>query len=164
MTVHERVMATVALMVPESGTDEDDFVPRLVAAGCSPLQAELLVLLVPIALGRAVIAGRPRMPATMPEAAAVPAADRVYYVRLTAIPEFAVAAAAAAGGAIPPDQVAEVGAWGCELHAIRAAVEAGQDLTQCQVSAPFLVGLADAPGFEEWFEGFDPQDRDVELK
>ena len=97
----------------------------------------------------------------MPEAAAIPAADRVCYVRLTAIPEFA---AAAAGGAIPPDQVAEVGAWGCELHAIRAAVEAGQDLTQCQVSAPLLVGLADAPGFAEWFEGFGPQDRDVELK
>ena len=161
--VHDHVMTTVALMVSESGADEDAFVPRLVAAGCSPLQARLLVLLVPLALGRAVIAGRPRMPATMPEAVTIPAEDRVYYVRLTAIPEFASAAAAAAGGAIPPDQAAAVGARGSELHAIQAAVEAGQDLTRSQVSAPFLVGLADAPGFAEWFEGFGPQDREVEV-
>lgn len=160
--IRDHVMATVALMVAEPNADENSFITRLVAAGCSPLQALLLILLVPLALGRAAITGRPRMPATMPEVAGIPAEDRVYYVRLTAIPEFALAAEAAASGTIPPDQVAAVGARGSELHAIQAAVEGGHDLTRSQVSAPFLGGLADTPGFADWIEGFGPQDREVE--
>lgn len=99
----------------------------------------------------------------MPEAVAIHAEDRVYYVRLAAIPEFATAAAAAVEGAIPRDQVFLVGARGCELCAIHAAVEVGQDLTRSQTSPPFLIGVADEPGFAAWFEESGPQDRDVQL-
>lgn len=161
MTVHDHVMATVNMMAAEADLDEDAFVSRLIDMGCSQLQAQLLVLLVPLALGRSIIAGRQRMPSEMPEAAAFPTRGRIYYVRLTAIPEFA-AALAAAGSTIPADKVTAVGARGSELQAIQAAVEAGQDLTQSQMSAPFLVGVAGAPGFVKWFEGFGPQDREVE--
>jgi hypothetical protein len=163
VVIRDQVMATVALMVAEPDAEEDAFLPRLAAAGCSPLQALLLTLLVPLALGRAALARWPGMPATMPEAAGILAADRVYYVRLTAIPEFSVAAEMAASGAISFDHVAAVGARGSELHAIQAAVEAGQDLTQSQMSAPLLLGLADAPGFVVWIMGFGPQDCEVEL-
>jgi hypothetical protein len=56
-----------------------------------------------------------------------------------------------------------VGSRGSELHAIQAAVEAGQDLSRSELSPPFLLGLAAEPGFADWFAGFGPQDRDVEL-
>jgi hypothetical protein len=161
MTINEHVMATVTLMLAEPGTDEDAFFPRLVAAGCSPLQARLLVLLVPLALGRAAIAGRPGMPAAMPEAVAFPKGDRWYYVRLAAIPDFAAAVEAASSGVIAPDQVATVGARSSELHAIQGAMEAGQDLTRSHISEPMFVGLADDPGFEKWFGAFGPRDHQV---
>jgi len=159
--IQDHVMRTVSLMLAEPGVDENDFIPRLVAAGCSPLQALFLVLLVPLAFGRAALAGRPRMPATMPEAVGIPAKDRVYYVRLTAIPEYAAAAGAAASGAIPPGQVAAVGSRGSEWHAIKPLVDQGHDLTRSQVSAPFLVGVADTPGFADWFAGVGARDREV---
>lgn len=159
MDIHDLIALTVALMASDPPAADEACIDRLAAAGCTELQAQLLVSLVPIALGRTLLAGRTGMLPILSEAAAIPSSTHFYFVRLASIPEFAWAEVAASGGAFPPEQVAKVGSRGSELRTMLGLVESGQ--TVKEIAEPMLLGVAETPGFAEWFEQFARSDRDV---
>jgi hypothetical protein len=145
-------------MTAEPSNSEDGIVQQLTQHGYSPIDAELLPLLLQLACGRVVIATLPNRPRVMPETVIFPDDDgRDILVPLAAIPEYVAALDMAqsvyeAGGPAR-DRVLQVGCCGSELRAFQAAYEAGQDLTRSQVGSPMFMDIANVAGFEEWYQG-----------
>lgn len=158
MAVRADVTTVIDLMAAEPPpTDEGTVVRALVERGYCRLHAELLVLLVPLACGRAVIATLANKPRVMPDTVEFPDATsrREFVAPLAAIPEYVaaleLAQSAFEAGGPARERVARVALWGSELRAFQAAYEAGQDLTRSRVGPPMFVGIAEIPGFEEWY-------------
>jgi hypothetical protein len=137
--------------------DEGALVRTLVERGYCRLHAELLVLLVPLACGRVVIATLANKPRVMPDVVEFPDATgcREFIAPLAAIPEYVaaleLARSAVETGGPACERVSRVALWGSELRAFQAAYEAGQDLTRSWVGPPTFIGIAGIPGFEEWY-------------
>ena len=157
MTVHEDVFATVAAFQATNATTDQEIVDELVARGYDPLRAELLAVFVPLGLARAVIA---RLPANSPlhlsETAVVLDGNRQLTVQLASVPEFQTARHIGeetfTNGVIPRELFSSVVAFSVELNLINQALDAGAEIGGGTLAPPFLIRLADAPGFERWYQ------------
>ena len=157
MTVHEDVFATVAAFQTTNAATDQEIVDELVARGYDRLRAELLAVFVPLGLARAVITRLPSSaPVRLPETAIVLDGDRQLTVRLASVPEFQTACHIGeetfANGVIPRDLFSSVVAFSVELKLISQVLDAGKEFGGGTFASPLLIRLADAPGFERWYE------------
>lgn len=157
MTVHEDVFATVAAFQATNATTDQEIVDELVARGYDPLRAELLAVFVPLGLARAVIDRLPaNPPLRLPETAVVLDGNRQLIVQLASVPEFQTARRIGeetfANGVIPRELFSSVVAFSVELKLINQVFDAGKELGGSTFASPVLIRLADAPGFERWYE------------
>jgi hypothetical protein len=156
LAANPEVLTAFDLLAAETATDESGIIQELMARGYPHLQAELLVLLIPLACGRVVIATLPNTPRVMPDSVMFPDAPGKVLVPLMAIPDYVAAlemAQSAFGTAGPArERVRRVARWGSELRALQAASEAGQDLARSQIPPTMFLGIANIPGFEQWHQ------------
>ena len=82
--------------------------------------------------------------------------DRQLKLRLAAVPEFETARHIGeetfANGVIPRDLFSSVVGFSVELKLINQVLDAGEELDGLTIAAPHLLRLADAPGFDGWYE------------
>ncbi len=159
MTLHEDVFTTAAAIEAADATTEQAIVDELVARGYDRLRAEVLAVFVPMGLARAVIARIPaKSPIRLSEIAVVCDfyGDRQLKLRLAAVPEFETARHIGeetfANGVIPRDLFSSVVGFSVELKLINQVLDAGEELDGLTIAAPHLLRLADAPGFDGWYE------------
>jgi hypothetical protein len=157
MTVHEDVFTTVAAFQATNATTDQEIVDELVSRGYDRLRAELLAVFVPMGLARAVIARLPsRPPIHLPEKAIVLDGDRQLIVQLSSVPEFQTARHIGeetfANGVIPKELFSSVVGFSVELKLINRMLDAGHEPGGGMFAPVHLTRLADAPGFERWYE------------
>lgn len=162
MGARDDVLAFVSVMASDPTSDEQ-VVERLVALGFSPLRAELLAAVVPLAFFRAVIKRFPNPPIVADSAMIWDSArDRSWEVKLADIPEFTAAAQVAeerfSSGVIPPDQFRKC-CNSSEFDAINKTEQAGRPISGGTMSPPFLLRLADQEGFDKWYRSHRPRPR-----
>jgi hypothetical protein len=155
------VLATAALMahtIAVEGVIEHAVVERLVEQGYSRMRTEVLVVFVPLGLYRAVIAQLPaRPPIALPEIAMIQdyAHDRTLKVRLANVPEFVAALELGeetfVTGVLPREHL-DACCISVELNLINEALNAGKELGGSRFASPYLLRLAETPGFEEWYQ------------
>lgn len=159
MTLQDDVVRVAKAMAGPEPADDETIGEELAKAGRTRLEAELLVLFVPLGFGRAVFAGSPNMPGmpkSLPETAKLwgEAEDRRFEVRLADIPQFRaaydVAAEALRDNTLDRELVFAVAARGSELRAVYAGLESGHDLSTSTIGSPICLGLADLEGFDAW--------------
>ena len=133
-------------------------VENLIARGYSSLRAEILLVFVPLGLGRALISQLPidsRM--ALPDTALIQEAlqGQQFEVRLADVPEFVTALELGEEsfitGIIPREQFS-ASCNSVELSLINQALDKGAKLGGVVFSPSILLRLADAPGFEDWYE------------
>ena len=157
MTLHEDVFTTVAAVETTKATTDQEIVDELIARGYDCLRAELLAAFVPLGLARAVIARLPSKPVLrLPDSVVVLDGDRRLTVKLESVPEFQTARHIGeetyASGVIPRDLFSLVVAFSVEFNLINQALHAGKELGRLTFAPPVLIRLADAPGFERWYQ------------
>lgn len=157
MTLHEDVFTTIAVFEAMKATTDQEIVDELIARGYDRLRAELLAVFVPLGLARAVIARLPSSPALrLSETAIVLDDGRQLTVQLASVPEFQTARQIGeetfANGVIPRELFSSVVAFSVELKLVNQLFDAGEELGGSTFASPVLIRLADAPGFEHWYE------------
>jgi hypothetical protein len=160
------ILKAVALIADDPSADEREIVERLVAQGYDALRAELLVAFAPLGLGRAVIT---RLAADPPVRLSATAQirdftnDRWLEVRLDDVPEFVAARELGEEtfltGIIPREQFQAAAGLSVELNLVNDALSAGESIGGAKASPPILLRLADAPGFEDWYQRVRPKKR-----
>lgn len=159
MTMRDDVLTTLALISDNPSADEGTIVELLVAQGYDRLRAEVLIAFVPLGLARALIA---RIPADPPihlsQTAQIQnlASGPTKEVRLAEIPEFQIShelgEEAFTTGIVPREQFDAASRLSVELNLINDALRAKANLGGAKMAAPILLRLAEAPGFEEWYQ------------
>jgi len=157
MTVHEDVLTTVAAFQATNATTDQEIVDELVSRGYDRLRAELLAVFVPLGLARAVIARLPsKPPIRLPEKAIVLDGNRQLTVQLASVPEFQTARHIGdetfANGVIPRELFSWIVGFSVELKIINRMLDAGHEPGGGMFAPVHLTRLADAPGFERWYE------------
>ena len=159
MTLHEDIFTTVAAFEATQATTEQEVVDELMSRGYDRLRAEVLAVFVPLGLARALIARLPAKPPIKLSTRAVVCdfeRNRQLDLKLTAVPEFETALHIGeetfANGVIPRDLFSSLVAFSVELKLINQALDADEKLGGATMSASHLLRLADAPGFEDWYE------------
>lgn len=160
MTIREDVLRTAALIAHTQSPGislEQAVVERLVSEGYSRIRAEVLVAFVPLGLGRALIARLPiNPPVKLSNIGAIRDSDRnrTWTIKLDDVPEFAVALELGeetyASGEIPREHFKAACSISVELNLISQALNADVNPGGGEI-AWFLIRLADAPGFEDWY-------------
>jgi hypothetical protein len=145
-------------MAESIAVGEHAVVENLIAQGYSSLRAEVLLVFVPLGLARALI---PRLaidpPMVLPDTALIQESPqgRQFEVRLADVPEFVTALELGeesfVTGIIPREQFS-ASCNSVELILINQALDKGAKLGGAVFSPSILLRLADAPGFEEWYE------------
>jgi hypothetical protein len=137
---------------------EHAVVENLIARGYSSLRAEVLLVFVPLGLGRAVISRLSiDAPIVLPDTALILEAPkgRQFEVRLADVPEFVTAVELGeesfVTGIIPRDRFS-ASCNSVELNLINEALDKGVSLDGACFSPSILLRLAEAPGFEEWYQ------------
>jgi hypothetical protein len=156
--LRDDVLVTTAAMAESIGGGEHAVVENLIARGYSELRAEVLVAFVPFGLGRAIIS---RLsidpPIVLPTTALVQDAPqgRQWEVPLANVPEFVTALELGeenfVTGIIPPEHF-DASCYSVELNLINQAFEKGVNPGGGRFSPSILVRLAEAPGFDEWYQ------------
>ena len=133
-------------------------VENLIARGYSSLRAEILLVFVPLGLGRALISRLSiDAPMVLPETALIQEGPqgRQFEVQLADVPEFVTALELGketfVTGIIPREQFS-ASCTSVELNLVNKALDQGVRLGGAVFSPSILLRLADAPGFEEWYE------------
>jgi hypothetical protein len=149
------VLATTeAYLLCES--DEPRVVKHLIDRGYSELRAELLMVLVPIGLARAVIK---RLPRTAPIHLQAEVLIRMpdgsdLEVGLFSVPEFVAALelgeATFETGVIPREEL-QASTYSVELKNLNQMLNAGVDISGAVCSRSILLRLGEVPGFDEWY-------------
>jgi hypothetical protein len=157
MTVHEDVFTTVAAFETTKPTTDQEIVDELIARGYDRLRAELLAVFVPLGLARAVIARLPSSPPLRLSETAIALNDgRQLTVQLASVPEFQTARHIGeetfTNGVIPKELFSSIVAFSVELKLINQALDAGAEISGGSFAPPVLIRLADAPGFEHWYQ------------
>ncbi len=136
-------------MAESIAAGEHAVVENLIARGFSRLRAEVLLVFVPLGLGRALIS-------RLPDTALIQEAPqgRQFEVRLADVPEFVAALELGeesfVTGIIPREQF-RASCNSVELNLINEALNKGVNLGGTRFSSSILLCLAEAPGFEEWY-------------
>jgi hypothetical protein len=145
-------------MAESIAAGDNAVVENLIARGYSSLRAEILVVFVPLGLGRALISRLSvDAPMVLPETALVQEAPqgRQFEVQLADVPEFVTALELGeetfVTGIIPRAQFS-ASCQSVEVSLINQALDEGAKLDGAVFSPSILLRLADAPGFEEWYE------------
>ena len=157
MTLHEDVFTTVAAFEATNATTDQQIVDELIARGYARLRAELLAVFVPLGFARALIARVPsKPPVRLPETAIVLDGDRRLTVTLASVPEFQAARHIGeetfANGVIPREVFSSIVGFSVELKIINRMLDAGHEPGGGMFAPVHLTRLADAPGFERWYE------------
>jgi len=144
-------------MAESIAAGEHAVVENLIARGFSRLRAEVLLVFVPLGLGRALISRLPiDGPMALPDTALIQEAPqgRQFEVRLADVPEFVAALELGeesfVTGIIPREQF-RASCNSVELNLINEALNKGVNLGGTRFSSSILLCLAEAPGFEEWY-------------
>ena len=119
----------------------------------------MLAVFVPLGLGRALI-GQLRFnpPVNLSNKVLVRdfAGDRTLPVELKQVPEFKVALQLGEEtfrtGVIPREQFSAVTSVSVEMKLINQGLDAGKDMAGSKMAAPILLRLAEAPGFDQWYQ------------
>ena len=161
MTIRDDVLKTAFLMADSSAT-ENEIVERLVERGYDILRAELLMVVVPLGLARALIARLDVDPPVQLSDTAVImdfANDRMLTVKLADIPEFVMALYLGEEtfqtGIIPREQFGVAIGSSVELILINNALAAGTSISGAEMDPPHLLRLAETPGFEGWYQAIN---------
>jgi len=157
MTLHEDVFTTVAAFEATQATTDQEIVDELIARGYDRLRAELLAVFVPLGLARAVIDRLPsNPPIRLPEKAIVLDGNRQLSVHLASVPEFQTARHIGeetfASGVIPKELFSSIVGFSVELKIINRMLDAGHEPGTGMFAPVHLTRLADAPGFEHWYQ------------
>ena len=156
MTVVDAVLTTIATMAENPTASEAEIVLRLIDLGYDELQAEKLMIFVPLGLARALIA---RLgadpPVQLSDTALIRDGTMDRVLQLDNVPEFVTALQLAEetfiSGIIPRDEFTAACTYSVELNLLNQALNAGSPIGGAVVSPPVLLRLADAAGFEEWY-------------
>lgn len=157
MTVRDDVIATTEAMAACIDSGEDSVVQYLVAEGYSELRAEVLVVFVPLGLARSVIARLPiDSPLELPDRAIILDSDKNQYsVQLRDVPEFVSALELGEEtfdtGVIPREHFSR-SCYSSEFNLINQMLNAGTEISGAVFSPSILIRLAEAPGFDEWYQ------------
>lgn len=159
MTVRDDVLTTIALIGNDPKANEQTIVERLVAQDYEVLQAELLVAFVPLGLARVIIARlHCESLIDLPDTALIRdfTQNRTLEVNLMNIPEFVTAFQLGEEtfltGVIPREQFKAASSFSVELNLISKALYAGESIGGGEMAPPILLRLAQAPGFENWYQ------------
>ena len=156
MTIRDDVLATTEAMALYPS--EDAVVEHLVDHGYSRLQAELLMVFVPMGLARAVIRRIPvSEPFVLPEDAIVQDLQGNHFrVRLLDVPEFVTALEMGEEtfltGIIPREQFA-ASCRSVEMNLVNQMLHENVEIGGSVFSPSILLRLSEAPGFTEWYQG-----------
>ena len=164
--MRDDILNVVALYADAPSAHEHEIVERLVASGYDHLRAELLVAFVPLGLGRAVIS---RMPADPPVALSTTAQirdfarDRWLEVELDDVAEFVAARELGEEtfltGIVPREHFGAAAGFSVELNLVSEALDAGKEIGGAIAAPPILLRLAEAPGFDDWYQRVKPKKR-----
>ena len=156
MSVTDDVLETTAAFYQYGGEGEQAVVDHLIGRGYSPLQAEILLVFVPLGLARAVIARlRANAPINLPEIALIrDSTGKDRSISLVAVPEFVAAQQLGeetfSSGVIPREQFA-ASCHSVEMNLLNQMLNNDVDIADSIISPSILLRLSDAPEFEEWY-------------
>jgi hypothetical protein len=156
VSVSDDVLETTAAFHHCGSKGEPAVVDHLIELGYSPLRAEILLVFIPLGLGRAIIK---RVPGgatiKLPEIALIRdsnGSDRT--ISLRSVPEFVVAQEMGeetfTTGVIPREQYA-ASCFSVEFNLLNQMLNKDVDIAGATMSPSILLRLSDAPGFEEWY-------------
>jgi len=158
MTLRDDVLITTVAMAESISASEQAVVENLMARGYSELRAEVLLAFVPLGLGRAIISRLPNGSSiVLPDTALIQEGfqSRLLGVKLTDVPEYVTARNLGEetfiNGCIPRQQLS-ASCNSVELNLVSDALNKNVDIGGAVISPSILLRLADAPGFEEWYE------------
>jgi hypothetical protein len=158
VTLRDDVLMTTVAMAESISDGEAAVVENLIARGYSELRAEVLLVFVPLGLGRAIISRLPaEPPIVLPETAVIQEAPkgRQFKVRLTDVPEFVTALELGeetfVNGCIPRHQLS-ASCHSVELNLINDLLFKNVEVGGAEISSSILLRLAGAAGFAEWYE------------
>jgi hypothetical protein len=164
VTIHNDVLITAACIADNPAADEQTIVESMVAQGYEILRAEVLVVFVPLGLARAVIARlEANPPIQLPDTAWIRdySRNRTIEIALSDVPEFMTACEIGEEtfqtGIIPREQFKAASGYSVELHLVSDILSAGESLDGGKLFPSILLRLADAPGFEEWYQAIKPK-------
>ena len=139
-------------MAAAPDANDAEVVDALCALGYEPLQAELLMVFVPLGLARPVIRRLP-FSVTLLDHVLVLRAGETFEVPLKLVPEFVEARRLGEEtfetGIIPRDALSAAVQHSVEMNLVNQALNAGT--TPEYIAAPVLIRLGDTPGFEDWY-------------
>lgn len=148
----------VAVCADRFALSDEKIEASLRALGRSPLAARLLVQFVPMGFGRIIIEGMENRPRDLPGRVDLVgrSTDRVYSLPLADIPQYMAARDLAIRllqeGSMPFEDVYAVAARGAELRCLWDGMQREIDMTRSQFSRTAFCGMADVPGFREWYK------------
>ena len=164
--MRDDILKAVDLFAAAPTAREQEIVERLTEKGYDALRAELLVAFVPLGLGRAVISRLPAAPPVALSAAAQIrdfARQRTLEVELDDVPEFVAARELGEEtfltGVVTREHFQAAAGFSAELNLVSEALNAGADIGGATVAPPVLLRLAEAPGFDDWYQGVKPKKR-----
>lgn len=158
MSSREDILTTVEIISENANRSDQMVVDRLMDEGYDLLHAELLMVFVPLALGRALIERMNFHPAlNLSDKAIVLGSngDESMEINLTQVEEFQVALQlgreAFQTGIIPREQFSAASSIGVEIKLINQILNSGKEVEGSTIAAPVLGRLAKAPGFKDWY-------------
>jgi len=157
MTLHEDVFKTIAAFEATKATTDQEIIDELMARGYDRLRAELLTVFVPLGMARAVIARLPtKPPLRLPDHVVILAGDRQLSVKLASVPEFQTARHVGeetfSYGILSKELFSWIVGFSVELKIINQLLYAGEEPGRATFAPVHLGHVANAPGFERWFE------------
>lgn len=155
MTSRDDVFVTIGLMVEEPLLSDHDIILRLLSSGFDPLKAEVLCAFVPLGLARPVIRRISRI--RLPKVAVITdqVNNREFKVRLDRVAEFREALQIGEEtfetGILSSKELEAATKRSVELILLNKALNAGARIENGRMAPPYLLRLAEAPHFEEWY-------------
>ena len=154
--MRDHVLTTVRLIATNPKATEAELVAGLCSIGYKALEAELLVVFVPLGLARAVIRRLPTSePVELSDHAIVLQDEQELIIPLMLVPEFVEAERLGEEtfliGTIPTEHFTEVAQISVELNLVNKMLFAGK--IPGYIAPPFLLRLAETPGFNDWYSG-----------
>ena len=157
-SLRDHVLTTVRLIAANPKAAEGELIYGLCCLGYEELEANLLVFFVPLGLARAVIHRLPQ-PVEMSDHAIALQDDRELTIPLMLVSEFVEAERLGEEtyltGIISSEDFVEVAQMSAEFNVVSDTLSAG--LTPLYIAPPVVLGLAETPGFDDWYRGIKDQ-------
>jgi hypothetical protein len=153
-SLRNHVLTTIRLISSNPDADEPQLVDGLRSMGYSALQAELLIAFVPLGVARPVVRRLSEAtPFTWSDHVFVLKGNQKLTIPLEAVREFVEAVRLGeetfTTGIIPREDLTRAVRLSVEINLISRVLDAGK--TVDIISAPILLRLGEAEGFDEWY-------------